>query len=163
MSGEIANVQQTAVVRSVHPPAKLMRLIVNPIVRTVAGTPLGRRMSGIVVLRFDGRLSGRHYAIPAVVHPINGQMVVFTDARWASNFRGTRALDVRHRGRNYSTTAQLVDDIPTTAGLLRRVLQTKKPRALGLAIDDGHVPTDEQLSDARHAIILALQASDSPG
>ncbi|MEO6126649.1 MAG: hypothetical protein ABIR32_23355 [Ilumatobacteraceae bacterium] len=120
-------------------------------------------MPGIVVLRFDGRLSGRHYAIPAVVHPIDGQMVVFTDARWAANFRGAWALDVRHKGRRYATTAQLVEDVPAAAGLLRRVLETKKPRALGLSIDDGHVPTDEELSNARRAIIFELRASGSPG
>lgn len=158
MIGADASVRATVGVRSVHPRAWLMRRIVNPIVRTVARTPVGRRMSGIVVLQFEGRLSGRHYSIPAVVHPIEGQMVVFTDARWAANFRGGSALDVRHNGTRYSTTAQLIEDAPTTAALLRRVLETKKPRALGLSIDGGYAPTDEELSSARHAIILELRA-----
>ena len=158
MIGADANVRATVGVRSVHPPARLMRWLVNPIVRTVAGTPVGRRMSGIVVLHFDGRLSGRHYSIPAVVHQIDGQMVVFTDARWAANFRGGWALDVRHDGTRYSTTAQLIEDAPTTAALLRRALETKKPRALGLSIDGGYAPTDEELSSARHAIIWERRA-----
>ncbi len=154
MSGAGTNVNATAGVRSVHPPAGVMRWIVNPIVRSVARTPAGRLMSGIVVLQFDGRLSGRRYAIPAVVHQIEGQMVVFTDAGWAANFRGGRALDVRHAAARYSTTAQLIEDAPTTAGLLRRALETKKPSALGLSMDGGYAPTDEELSNARHAIIL---------
>jgi hypothetical protein len=158
MSAAAANVKAADGVQSVHPPVGVMRWIVNPIVRTVVGTPIGRRVSGIVVLRFDGRLSGRHYAIPAVVHPIDGQMVVFSDARWVANFRGGWALDVRHNGTRYSTTAQLVEDGPSTAALLRRVLEAKKPRALGLSIDDGYVPTDEELSNARRAIVLELLA-----
>ena len=154
-----ADVNATAGVRSVHPPAWVMRWIVNPIVRTVAESPVGRRMSGIVVLRFDGWRSGRHYTIPAVAHQIDGEMVVFTDARWAANFRGGRALDVQQAGTRCSTTARLVEDAPTTAGLLRRVLETKKPSALGLSIDGGYTPTDEELFSARHAIRLEHCAS----
>ncbi len=158
MSGSDTNVRATLGVRSVHPPAGVMRWFVNPMVRTLAGTPVGRRMSGIVVLQFDGRLSGRHYAIPAVVHSIDGQMVVFTDARWAANFHGGLALHVRHKGTSRSSMARVIEDATTTAALLRRVLETKKPRALGLSIDAGYAPSDEELSTARRAVILEFPA-----
>ncbi len=141
-------------VRSAHPPPWVMRGLVNPLVRTVSRTPLGRRMNAIVVLNFDGRRSGRHYSVPAVTHDVVGEMVVFTDAGWAANFAGGRSVTIRHAGSTYPGTGLLIDDSPRAAKMIRDVLAHKKPRALGLAIDSGHVPTDEELAEARSVIVL---------
>jgi hypothetical protein len=141
-------------VRSAHPPPWVMRGLVNPVVRAVSRTPLGRRMNAIVVLTFDGRRSGRHYSVPAVAHDVDGEMVVFTDAGWAANFIGGRSVTIRHAGSTYSGTGLLIEDSPRAAKLIRDVLEHKKPRALGLAIDPGHVPTDGELTEARSVIVL---------
>ena len=89
-------------VRNVHPPEWLMKKIVNPINRTVGRSPLGRLMGPVVVLEFDGRKSGKHYAVPVMSYDYNGATVVFTDGRWAANFKGGAPVVVHRRGQKYT-------------------------------------------------------------
>jgi len=146
----------TAPVRSVHPPALVMR-VVNPVTRALARSRIGARFGSLTVLEFEGRRSGKHYAIPVVAHEYDGVSVVFTDARWYANFDGGAPVVVRRAGRTSKGVGRLVSDSAAAAAGLRSVLAgLKSPRGVGLAIDAGHVPTDAELSCARHMIRLEV-------
>jgi hypothetical protein len=88
-------------VRNVHPRAWLMRIL-NPGNRVVARSWFGRFMGPVVLLEFDGRRSGKHYAVPVMSYEYGGSTVVFTDARWASNFKGGAPVVVRRRGQRFA-------------------------------------------------------------
>jgi hypothetical protein len=142
-------------VRSAHPPAWLMR-IANPVTRAVAGSRLGSRFGSLTVLHFDGRKSGRHYAVPVMAYDYNGAPVVFTDAGWAANFAGGAPVTVRRGGRTRTGLARVADPRAAADGL-RAVLGTlRNPRGVGLAIDKGHVATDAELNAVRAMICLDL-------
>jgi hypothetical protein len=146
-------------VRSAHPPAWLMRSVVNPVSRALAGSPLGRRFGALTVLHFDGRRSGKRYAVPVMTYDHNGP-VVFTDASWAANFVGGAPVVVRRGGRTHSGFAGVVSDPHEAADGLRAVLAgLRSPRGLGLVIDEGHVPSDAELNAVRRMIRIELAGS----
>jgi hypothetical protein len=138
-------------VRSAHPPAWLMR-IANPVTRALAGSRLGRRFGSLTVLHFEGRKSGRQYAVPVMAYDYNGAPVVFTDAGWAANFADPAPVRVRRGGRTCSGVARVAEPREAADGL-RTVLETlRSPRGVGLAIDEGHVATDAELNAVRKMI-----------
>lgn len=150
-----ASVEREQRVRSAHPPAWLMR-IANPVSRAVAGSRLGRRFGSLTVLHFEGRKSGRHYAVPVMAYDYNGAPVVFTDAAWAANFADAAPVRVRRGARTRTGIARVADPREAAAGL-RAVLETlRNPRGVGLAIDKGHVATDAELNAVRSMICLDL-------
>lgn len=154
-----AHVEPQQHVRSAHPPAWLMRLT-NPVTRAVAGSPLGRGFGSLTVLHFDGRRSGRRYAVPVMAYELDGAPVVFTDARWAANLGGGAPVVVRRRGHTRTGVARVVADPREVADGLRAVLAgLRSPRGVGLVVDKGHVPTDAELNAARTMIRLDLDPS----
>lgn len=141
-------------VRNVHPPEWLMKKIVNPINRTVGRSPLGRLMGPVVVLEFDGRKTGKQYAVPVMSYDYNGATVVFTDGRWAANFKGGAPVVVHRRGRKYSGSAELADRDEVGAALRTVLAGLRSPRRVGLDVDAGHTPTDTELRSMRSLIRL---------
>jgi hypothetical protein len=141
-------------VRNVHPPEWLMKKIVNPINRTVGRSRLGRLMGPVVVLEFDGRKSGKHYAVPVMSYDYNGATVVFTDGRWAANFEGGAPVVVHRRGQKYPGAAELADRDEVATALRAVLAGLRSPRRVGLDIDTGHTPTDAELRSMRSLIRL---------
>lgn len=127
-----------AVVRDVHPPTAVIKVL-NPIMRTVLGTPLGRLVRPFALLEFTGRQSGRQYRVPAGWHVVDGGPVVFSPAPWRANFAGGAPVTVRHRGRAQQMTGTLVIDRAEVAAALTSLLASgTPPRAVGLDIPPGH-------------------------
>src|SRR5918995_3309488 len=93
----------TARAAAPRPPQALIRLM-NPALRALLPTPIGRLIAPFALLEFDGARTGRHYRVPVGWHDIDGRPVVFTPARWRVNLRGGVAVTVHHRGRRYATT-----------------------------------------------------------
>jgi len=91
----------SAVVRDVRPPLAVIRLL-NPIMRFVLRTPLGRVVRPFALLEFSGRRSGRRYRVPVGWHEFNGEPVVLT------------------RLRGVSTSLAVLGPLRTTAGAERR-------------------------------------------
>jgi hypothetical protein len=140
-------------VRNAHPPAWLIK-VVNPLNRIVARSPLGRLMGPVVLLEFDGRHSGKHYAVPVMSYDYNGATVVFTDGRWASNFKGGAPVIVRRGGQTYTGVAELADGDDVAAALRAVLVGLRSPRRVGLRIEAGHTPTDDELRSMRSLILL---------
>jgi hypothetical protein len=131
-----------------------MRAFVNPIVRVFLRTPLARRAPALALLQFQGRRTQRNFMIPVMVHDCDGVSIVCTDAGWSANFAGGAPVLVRRSGHATETTATVVSDQERAADLIRRVLAEKGPRALGLAVDQGHEPTSSELNSLRTVIRL---------
>jgi len=144
--------------RNAHPPALAMK-IMNPVNRAVARTPLGRLLGPVVLLEFDGRRSGKHYAVPVMTYDYDGATVVFTDARWASNFIGGAPVRLRRRGLSYTGFAEVADAAEAAVALRAVLAHLRSPRRVGLVIDPGHTPTDAELSSLRSMIRLYVEPS----
>src|SRR3954465_11209705 len=147
-------------VRNVHPPEWLMKSVVNPINRTVGRSRLGRLMGPVVVVEFDGRKSGKHYAVPVMTYGYEGATVVFTDGRWAANFKGGAPVVVHRRGRKYTGVAELAEQDEVAAALRAVLADLRSPRRVGLEIDADHTPTDAELRSLRSLIRLNISVAE---
>lgn len=144
-------------IRSEAPPAWLMRRLVNPVVRLVALSPLARWTGRLTVLTFVTRRTGRRLHVPVLGHRVGPDLVVFTDARWAANFRQSHPVTVSHGRRRQDGTAVLCADPTETAAALRAVLRRPtSPRRLGLSITPGYQPTDTELAALRQMLRISL-------
>lgn len=139
--------------------------MVNPCVRALLSSPLGRQAGRLSLLRFTGRRTGRRYAVPVLVYDVDGEPTVFTDGAWAANFRGGHLVTVVGRGRGRTAVADLVQDPEAVGTALRAVLaEERSPRRLGLDIDAGHEPTDNELCAVRVMIrIRNVTGQTMPG
>jgi hypothetical protein len=141
-----------------HRPPPAVRAVLNPVVRTLIGSPAGRLITPLVVLRFTGRRSGRAYAIVTGWHAVGGARVVFSPALWRLNFRGGRPVTVVHGGRRLAGTGTLVEDAEVVAAALQEALDAgSTPTLLGLRIEAGHrVTPDDVRAVGRDMIRLDL-------
>lgn len=141
-------------VRSQPPPEWVMRHVVNPVVRVLLRFTLGRVTGRLSLLRFDGRRTGRSYAVPVVLHLVDDVPTVFTPGTWAVNFRGSgHRLTVVSGGRQRVALGVLVEDQKARGAAMRHAIaESGSPRKLGLAIDANHFATDAELCAVRSMI-----------
>ena len=135
----------TATVRDARPPAILVRVL-NPVMRVVLRSPLGRFVQPLALLEFSGRRTGRRYLVPVGWHEANARPVVFTPAPWRANFREPADVTVHHGGRARSTTADVAE-------ALRSVVAETSPRAVGLDVPAGHVLSADDVIDVDRAML----------
>jgi hypothetical protein len=144
----------TSPVHNAEPPRWMVEHVVNPLMRRVVPTPLGRRVP-VALLRFTGRRTGRRYEIPVGVHEVEGALVVFTPARWAANFEGGAVAELVRGGRCTAVRGVLVREPAQVGTWLRAALSAApSPRRVGLSVPDGYVIDDEEAARLRHAIRL---------
>lgn len=142
-------------VRSTPPPMWFINGFLNPVMRRLVPSPAGRLVPGFAVLTFRGRRSGRTFVVPTAIYDYEGAQVVFTDSSWLANFRGGTPVEVARRGRVVHGSGELVEDPDRVGTALRAVLAAGASRLiLGVAIDKGHQPTDDELSAVRKAIVV---------
>src|SRR3954447_24411662 len=91
-------------------PPKAVLAVMNPLMRALLASPLGRAIPPFGLLRFRGRRSGRRYAIVVGVHETDGRTLVVTPAQWRLNFSGGAPAELRHRGKTLRRTGTLVAD-----------------------------------------------------
>lgn len=128
-------------VRDARPPMALVKLL-NPIMRLVLRSPVGRLVKPFALLEFRGRRSGRMYLVPTGLYRVNGVMVVFSPADWRANFAGGEPATVHHLGRASSMTGTLITDPCEVAkGLVSVLANGSSARLLGIGL-----PTDHQIN-----------------
>lgn len=153
----------TSEVRDARPPAALVAIL-NPIMRALLRSPLGRLVTPLALIEFTGRRSGRRYRIPAGWHHADGRPVVFSPAPWRNNFAETWPATVHHRGRAHQMTGILIDDPKETARALESVIVSgTPPRQVGLAIT-GNPPriTPADVTKVGRAMIIFRPANAAP-
>lgn len=142
-------------VTSRPPPVWLLRHVVNPVMRRLLRSPLGRRMPSALLLEFRGRRTEAAYGVPVFGHDVEGSLTVFTDGGWRHNFTGGAPVTVHRRGRTYVCRGELITDRGIVGPALRAVLAAEaSPLRLGLTIPAGHEPSDAELAAVRSMIRL---------
>ena len=128
--------------------------VLNPLMRGLLRSPVGRLIGRFGLLEFHGRRTGRRYLVPVGLHGAPGDLVVFTPARWRLNFSGGSPATLHHRGKSHPVRGVLVDDPSTVAERLRRQFEADtKPRDVGLRVRPGHMITATDVAAVNRAII----------
>jgi hypothetical protein len=152
----------TQTVRDARPPAAVLRVL-NPVMRAVLRSPVGRAVTPLALLEFDGRRSHRRYRVVAGWHPTDDGPVVFTPAGWRTNLRDGVPVVVRQRGRRRSMIADLVTDPAAVAVALNSVLgRGTSPRMVGLTIPVGHRLDVDDVMAVNRAMICFREAGPMP-
>ena len=150
----------TAAVRDAWPPMAVIR-VMNPILRTVLRTPLGRLVRPFVLLDFAGRRSGRHYRVPAGWHEADGVAFVLSPAPWRANFTDGAPITVHRHGHAKTMTGTLVTDPAVVAQAIRGLLDAgAPPRAVGLDVPRGHAVTADDVVAVHRAMIELRPSPD---
>lgn len=128
------------------PPAALraMNLVARPLLKSA----LGKRMSGVMLLDFRGRRTGRALTIPVNYNLVDGVPMAFTNASWRHNFAAGLSVTVTHRGEVYATTGTLVPMSAAEMGLaVRKSLDTGgSAQRMGIRTAGDHDPTAAELA-----------------
>ena len=122
------------------PPIAVLSAM-NVVMRPLLASRLGRRISGVMLLEFRGRRTGRTIKVPANFHNVDGVPMAFTDRPWRLNFEGGAPVTVTHRGRAHKTQGTLVRMTPkrwlwpsasrsTLAGRLNAWVSRRRSRAM---------------------------------
>lgn len=139
--------------RDARPPQLLVRMM-NPVLRFVLRTPLGRLVRPFALLEFVGRRSGRQFLVPVGYHELDRGHLVVTPAPWRVNFRSPHPVVVHFRGRREVCLGHLVDDPATVATALRELAQRQRSlKRIGVDIPDGHVIDAADVTAVDRALI----------
>ena len=134
-----------------HPPDVVMR-VMNPVLRAILRTPLGRAASEFMILDFTGRKSGRHFSIPVSAHHLDGDLYAVLEAQWKYNFRDGADARVSHGGRTTTMHGVLITEQAAVADLVQRLASgygaKKAQRMMGMAFADDRLPTPAEWLDA---------------
>ena len=141
--------EDTPVIEPNHPSDAMLKVI-NPLIRLLLRSPLGRRMNAqMLVLTFTGRKSGRRFELPLTAHRSGGELYVLTGARWQHNFHGGRDADVRLDGHVTPVRGVLVEDPQQVAEVYaRRIAELgikQASRQIGIKVNVPQPPTAEQI------------------
>lgn len=130
------------------PPPPTALKAMNVIMRPLLRSRLGRRVSGVMLLEFTGRRSGRAIKVPVNFQSVDGVVMAFTGAPWRHNFTGGAPVTVTHRGEVYQTTGVLVPLTPAAMGVaVRKSLDAGgSAQRMGIRTADGHEPTAAELA-----------------
>lgn len=147
-----------------HPPRAVLRVL-NPTVRFLMRTPLGKPMrQWLILLRFTGRKSGRLLEVVITAHRLDGELIVLTDGRWRVNFRGGRDLEWDYQGRTTAGRGVLVEEPHAVGEIYRRVISELGPKVASqrtpLKVNVPRVPTVDELAKlARTTGLSAVRLS----
>ncbi|MEO6629548.1 MAG: hypothetical protein ABIP03_13400 [Aquihabitans sp.] len=144
----------TAIVaRDLRPPLVLVRVL-NPIMRFLLRTPVGRIVRPIALLEFSGRRSGHRFLVPVGWHEIDSGYVVFTPAPWRVNFRHGMPVAVWFRGQRQDLIGFLDDDPDRVAVALQRLFDRRGSlRSVGVDLPAGHRVTPADVAAVNRAVI----------
>lgn len=143
----------TVVARDARPPLALVR-VMNPTMRAVLRTPLGRLVRPFALLDFTGRRTGRRFLIPVGWHEIESGHVAFTPASWRVNFRNGSPVTVWYRGQRQNLTGILDDEPGRVAAALQSLADRRGSlRSIGVDIPAGHRLTAPDVTAIDRAVI----------
>lgn len=145
--------------RDGRPPRALVRVL-NPVMRTVLPTPIGRLVRSLALLEFAGRRSGRRFRVPIGCHPFDGGYLVISPAPWRANFAGGHPVTVHFRGHAEQMTGTLDADPDAVARTVQALLdEGLPPRMMGLKVRGGHRVTAEDVARLDRKLIRFVPGS----
>lgn len=150
------------VARDARPPLLLVRIL-NPAMRLLLRTPVGRFIRPFALIEFHGHRSGRRYRVPVGWHEIDGAHVVFTPAPWRANFRTPSPVTVTFRSRRRDFTGTLDDDPEAVAAALQTLADQRGTlRPIGVAVPSGHRITEADVAAVDRALIRFTHVRTAP-
>ncbi|WP_460856017.1 hypothetical protein [Nocardiopsis coralliicola] len=122
---------------------------VNRVVRPVLRSRSGLLPSGLMLVRYSGRRSGRGYEIPVLGYRREpGEVWAFGARRgWVSNLRGGHPVRLVLGGREFEAVGEAVEDPEDVAGLLAELAEgfpASSPRRMLLGLPRGRTPSREE-------------------
>lgn len=126
-------------VKDARPPLALIRLM-NPVLRWLLPSPIGKAIKPFALLSFDGQRSGRRYQIPVGWHTDSrGKPLVLTPAPWRTNFASGREAVVHHRGVESNWRGALETDPEVIAEELNAMADAGLSlKMVGIGVPSGH-------------------------
>ena len=122
----------------------------NALIEPILRSRLGARIPDVAVLVFEGRRTGKRYAVPVGLFELDGAQVVTTAAGWRVNLRGGADVEVVKGGETRRRHALLVEDRDEVAivyaALLERLGVDHADR-IGLRIAGDRMPTRDELAE----------------
>jgi hypothetical protein len=151
--------EQSYAVDAGHPPSALMQ-IANPALKFLLGTPLaGPARKQLMVLKFNGRKTGKPYSIPLSAHLIDNQLYALTEATWKQNFRDGAPAQVVYDGKTRAMRGELIRDRAVVSDLFLRCAQSygvkRAQRMMGLKFREQRIPTLDEFAEAVERMHLA--------
>lgn len=141
---------QQAAVERVHPPRWLISHLVNPVARRMLRHD-GKIGEEILLLRFDGRKTGRHYEVPVSYRRIDDRFALFTNSGWRHNFHGGRQVEIVLHGEAIEARATLLADPEKVAAIFHEIIDEigleDASRRLGLKVHVHRKPTLGELTE----------------
>jgi hypothetical protein len=142
-----------ALAQDARPPLALIR-VMNPVLRLLLPTAVGRLIRPFALLEFDARRSGRRLRIPVGYHEARSGRVVVTPAPWRANFRGGIPVTLHHLGRGHDLVAHLEDDPHRVAEELQAIADRRGSLGLvGIKAPRGHRMTEADVAAVDRAVI----------
>jgi deazaflavin-dependent oxidoreductase (nitroreductase family) len=141
----------------------------NKITMGLLRSPLHGVMSrNLLVLAYEGRKSGRRYAVPLQYIDVDRKYVILAgnadQKTWWRNFEEPAAVSVRIRGRDVTATAQIADDDTEKTRYLRTYLErypfttpSGRPKFFG---QRWHPDDDELATAAAGSIWVVIEPDD---
>lgn len=134
----------------IYPP-KIMFAVVNPLMRWLLGTSLGRKLPDLARLEFTGRKTGRDIRLVTGLHDVDGRKAILTNSGWRHNFEGGRPATAIIGGEPYPVIGTLQSDPDAVADVYQAKIEElgpkQSPRRLGIEIPEGPPPTHDELAD----------------
>jgi len=142
-----------AIARDAKPPLVLVRMM-NPAMRLLLRTPLGRAIRPLALLEFRGRRTGRRYLVPVGWHSLNNGPAVFTPAPWRTNFARGHPATVHHLGRHRTLVGTLDTDPQRVAAAMQELIDRHGSlRPVGVDVPVGHRVTEVDVRTVDRALI----------
>ena len=146
---------------------KVMRTVIgalNPVIRRLLASRLGGRPGrALLLLRFQGRSSGRWYETPVGYVREEDRLIVITSRSytWWRNIRDGAEIQVRAAGQWYDAHARVVPpDDPAFDELIAIQVAARGPgmlRGFGMPVDDdGRLPDGSRESATTQALVIEV-------
>jgi hypothetical protein len=99
--------------------------ILNPIMKAILKSPFHSMISSrIMIITFQGRVSGRQFSTPVSYYQEDNTVVCFTHANWWRNIEADSKVRVRIRGQDYEGMGKAIpDDIALMTSSLYKLLK----------------------------------------
>jgi len=143
----------SAAARDARPPIWLVHAM-NPVMRLMLRSPLGRVVRPLALLDFIGRRTGRRFLVPVGWQETDHGHVVVTPAPWRVNFRDGSDVTVWVRGRRQQFVGTLDDDPSHVAATLQSISDRNGSlRTVGIDVPAGHQITTADVLAVDRAVI----------
>lgn len=135
----------------------LLFKILNPIMKAILKSPFHSMISNrIMIITFQGRVSGRQFSTPVSYYQEDNTVVCFTHANWWRNIEADAKVRVRIRGQEFEGLGKAIpDDIPLMTSSLFKLLKAVPSDAgfYNVKLNEDQEPI---MDDVKHAVSDAV-------